>query len=382
MRPGVRSAPPAPSVGALRGARRPTTGRGEWRELSAICAQSLWQALGGRPRSPAAGRSLLALVLMVAVAASGTGRALAQAGPAGTVTETELATAIARALDWIEAHPATLQDGGFIDIVDEAVAFLVLYNFSRRPDDRSRFAATLRDRLSALEQLPAFEAWVYAQPKSLMDHYHLVLTAHLMQLADRPSAFQASIVAQAQRALLATPQASPTVRLTVVAFLEYLDGVPPGRVNALLADSVVAQVARAGFPALPARAAEDPKQITTLLLSALVHEVIALTDFGRLPPSPWLSERRAALLPSLVDAVHWASTERNIDLACELVMTAGFLGEPLRAELRGLAQALVASQQPDGTWGASPTTPRQNKQRHTVLTATAILWAYANQRDD
>ena len=344
----------------------------------------------GVPSSPAAGgvvrlrrgacRSLLALVFILAAPALGSGSTPAAAGPMETAAETDVAAAITRGLAWIERHPATLQDGGLIDIVDEGVAFLVLRNLSRRLGDRSRFAAALRARLTALEQLPAFEAWVYAPQKTLIDHYHLVLTAHLTQLAGQPSAFQPIIVEQAQRALLATPRASPTVRLTIAAFLDYLHEAPAARLDGLLASSLVAQVARAGLPALPlpAQGTEDAWNMTTLLLSALVHEVIALTDFGRRPPSPWLAERRAALLPSLVDAVHWARAERNLDLACELVMTARFLGAPLHAELHGLKDELIASQQPDGDWGASPTTPRQNQVRHTVLTATATLWAYAN----
>ena len=342
----------------------------------------------GVPSSPAAGgvvrlrrgacRSLLALVFILAAPALGSGSTPGAAGPMETAADTDVAAAITRGLAWIERHPATLQDGGLIDIVDEGVAFLVLRNLSRRLGDRSRFAAALRARLTALEQLPAFEAWVYAPRKTLIDHYHLVLTAHLMRLAGQPSAFQPIIVEQAQRALLATPRASPTVRLTIAAFLDHLHEAPAARVDGLLASSLVAQVARAGLPALPAQATEDARNMTTLLLSALVHEIIALTDFGRRPPSPWLAERRAALLPSLVDAVHWARAERNLDLACELVMTARFLGAPLHAELHGLKDDLIASQQPDGDWGASPTTPRQNQMRHTVLTATATLWAYAN----
>ena len=327
-------------------------------------------------------QSLLALALILAAPASARGSTLATAGPTETVTETGIAAAIDRALAWIETHPATLQDGGLIDIVDESVAFLVMQNLSRSPRDRARFAAALRTRLTALEQLPAFEAWVYARHKTLIDHYHLVLTAHLMQLAHQRSAFQPMIVEQAQRALIATPHASPTVRLTIAAFLDYLREVPADYVDSLPANSLVAQVAHARLPALPAQASADARHMTTLLLSALVHEVIALTDFGRLSPPPWLAERRTALLPSLVDALRWARAERNLDLACELVMAARFLGQPLHTELRGLKDDLLASQQPDGTWGASPTTPRQNKLRHTVLTATATLWAYANRRED
>jgi hypothetical protein len=321
--------------------------------------------------------------LILALATLGSGGAPATAGPTATVAETGITAAIERALAWIDTHPATTQDGGLIDIVDEGVAFLVLHNLSRSPGDRNRFAAALRTRLTALEQLPAFEAWVSARQQTLIDHYHLVLTAHLMQLAGQPSAFQPVIVQQAQRALLATPHANPTVRLTIAAFLDYLRETPAPRTDSLLAGSLIAQVVRAGLPAFPAaQASDEARQMTTLLLSALVHEVIALTDFGRRSASPWLAERRAALLPSLVDGVRWARAEGNLDLACELVMTARFLGQPLPAELRSLKDELMAKQQPDGSWGASPTTPRQNKLRHTVLTATATLWAYANPRQD
>ena len=204
-----------------------------------------------------------------------------------------------------------------------------------------------------------------------------------MRLAGQPSAFQPVIMEEAQRALLATPHANPTVRLTIAAFLDELHEAAAARTDELLAGSLIAQVVRAGLPAFPAaQASEEARQMTTLLLSALVHEVIALTDFGGNSPSPWLAERRAALLPSLIEGVRWARAEGNLDLACELVMTARFLGEPLPAELRSLKNELLAKQQPDGSWGPSATTPRQNKLRHTVLTATATLWSYANPRQD
>jgi len=61
-------------------------------------------------------------------------------------------------------------------------------------------------------------------------------------------------------------------------------------------------------------------------LYAMVHEVVALTDFGRLRPCPWL----------------------------------------------------VAAQRPDGSWGPCSTS-RANKERHAVLTSLAALWAYRDE---
>ena len=183
---------------------------------------------------------------------------------------------------------------------------------------------------------------------------------------------------QAQRALGAAAFEPPTVRLTTAVFLARLAGGTTADIQFLLAESLIGQLDRSRqIIVLPgADATAEQQRNTTWLLYALIHEVVALTDFGRLAPSPWLDERRDTIVAILLAALPWASAQRNWDLAAELMVTLYFLGQPLDAAIQGALDELAANQQPDGSWGASATTSRPNKIRHTVLTAAAALMAW------
>jgi hypothetical protein len=209
-----------------------------------------------------------------------------------------------------------------------------------------------------------------------------VLAAYLMERAGLHSPVIEIIVQQAQRALGAVTFEPPTVRLTTAVFLARLAGGPTVDIDSLLANSLIGQLDRSQpIITLPAANATARQQRnTTWLLYALVHEVVAMTDFGRLAPSPWLDERRDAVVEILLAALPWASAQHNWDLTAELVVTLYFLGQPLDASIQGALEDLAANQQPDGSWGASATTSRPNKVRHTVLTAAAALMAWSAQR--
>ena len=115
--------------------------------------------------------------------------------------QAQLRAAVARGLDWIERHPATLQDGGLPDLLDEGLGYLMLSTLSGDEASRQRFAATFRERMASLAGMPAFAQWVGAGRKRLTDHYHLVLAAHLMRQAGNPSDMQPEIIARAKYAL-------------------------------------------------------------------------------------------------------------------------------------------------------------------------------------
>jgi len=322
------------------------------------------------------GRQILTVGLILVAAAWGRGGAADGPIP----SEAALVVAVARGFDWIAQHPATLQDGGLVDIIDEGVGSLVLYNLAPDPGSRAQFAVQLRDRVGDLEQLPEFTHWVKQPRKPLIDHYHLVLAAHLMQRAGKPGALQPEIVARAQRALVATPQSDPTQRLTIALFLSHLGEDPGISLPAALSRSRIDRIARGQPPVLPGMAAPPRlRQLANFELYALAHEIIALTDFGGMPLEPWLADRCAAVVRFLVDAVGWAGATGNVDLASELLVSIRFLKEPLSAtaeeNLRDFLYLLVKRQRPDGSWGTFPT-QRRNKARHAVFTATTALWVY------
>ncbi len=320
-------------------------------------------------------RSLLLLVFLLATSCL-------RAEPAGSDVSatTDITTAISRGLRWIETHPASLQDGGLIDLVDEGVGFYVFQHLSRQPDGRRHFATALQRHMASLDALPEFTQWVRQPRKRLLDHYHLVLAAWLMHRAGQPSALQADIVHQAQQALLTTSSPFPTVPLTIAAFLVHLGESPAIPMKDLLAASLSERIAGGNPPALysGSQATAQQQRISRLQIYALIHEVIALTDFGHLAPPPWLAERREAVVGFLREAMDHATADSNIDLLAEIVGSLYFLQVAPDATLHMRLRELAERQLPDGSWGNLPL-DRQNKQRHAVLTATAALWAYGQQ---
>jgi hypothetical protein len=293
---------------------------------------------------------------------------------------TEITTAISRGLHWIETHPASLQDGGLIDLVDEGVAFYVFQHLARQPDARRHYATALQHHMASLDALPEFSQWVRQPRKRLLDHYHLVLAAWLMQRAGQPSVLQADIVRRAQHALVTTPSPFPTIPLTIAAFLDHLGEPPAIPMENLLDASLVERIAGGNPPVLysGSLASAQQRRIGSLQVYALIHEIIALTDFGQLAPPPWLAERRDAVVGFLGEAMHWAMAEGNIDLLGEIIGSLFFLEVPPNATIHRLLHELAKHQLPDGSWGKLPL-DRQNKQRHAVLTATAALWAYGHK---
>ena len=292
------------------------------------------------------------------------------------VTQAQVSAAAARGLDWIERHPASVQDGGLPDLLDEAVGFRVLSTLSGNPATQERFRARFGERMARLRALPEFTQWERAGQKRLTDYYYLVLAAYLMQQAGTPSDLQALILAPAQWVLANSPRGDPTKRLTIALFLQRLHQEPVVSLPAALAASRIERVARGNPPVLPATGA-DPQQrrAASLELYALVHEIIALTDFGRDPVPPWLADRQEPLKRFLVQAVAWASAGATIDLLSELLLTARFIDAPLQGVLQDALQRLLSSQQADGSWGPDPTTGRANRYRHAAFTATTALRA-------
>ena len=299
-----------------------------------------------------------------------------------SISNSAIEAAFFRGLDWIEDNRATVQAGGFDDMIDEGVAFRFFRDHSRTVSQRERFAQLFRDQMASLYDLAEFQEWVRRPHKSLMEHYHLVLAAHLTELSGLTNPLTAVIKEQARRALATSRLDNPSVRLTTALFLSRLDDQTRTDTESLLASSLIERISQnRHYIALPgADAKPNQRRTTTWLLYALVHELVALTDFGHLPLSAWLVTRRSAVVEVLLDAVNWASAQNNRDLVAELVVTLYLLGEPLHNRLQTALDDLVRQQNPDGSWGPSGATMRPNKVRHSVLTGSAALLVYPDWR--
>ncbi|TNF93214.1 MAG: hypothetical protein EP297_12760 [Gammaproteobacteria bacterium] len=290
----------------------------------------------------------------------------------------DIETAVARAEAWITANPATLHDGGINDIIDEGVLLYVRHNLTKDPEEREQYAAVLREHMARLEKMPSFRQFADEQHRRLIDVYHLVLAMHIARSVGQPFADESAIVERARQALKMTPYCGPTVRLTVATLLDYLGAEPVLDLKHLLQAGAIAQLAYSA-KRRPLPGTDDPaaSRVAAFYLYAIVHEVIVLTDFGRRSVSVWLDERRDIVVKELRAGVQWAMERAQYDLLAELLITLQMLEVPVDKKFRDAIVALAQAQQPDGTWGESATTTRENRVRHAVLTGAQALWIHA-----
>ena len=288
-------------------------------------------------------------------------------GPAPAATSAARDAAILRGLAWIEAHPASREDGGFRDLVDEALFHLVTRDLPRPAGAPA--AAPARRR--ALGRLAA--ALQSGTPgDGLLDHYHRLLALHLLELAGRSPPRRAALLDAARTALAQPQRANPAVRLAVAVLLARLGARSPLDPRRLLPGSFAWRIAHAGGgQVLPTALRGHP-----YLYYALVHEIAVLTDFGRLPPPAWMARGRALLLAVLREGLALTRASGNRDLLAELLLSWHILrGDPQAPAVQRALDDLVASQQADGSWGRQ-TPHRDNALRHAVQTATAALLVF------
>ncbi len=292
---------------------------------------------------------------------------LLAAGPALAAAPAAQDRAILRGLAWIEAHPASAEDGGFRDLVDEALFHLVTRDLPWPPGAPDPAPARRR----ALQRLAA-ALQGGAPGDGLLDHYHRLLALHLLELAAQPPPRRTALLEAARTALARAPRANPTVRLAVAVLLARLGARPPLDPRRLLPGSFAWRIAHVGGgQVLPTALRGHP-----YLYYALVHEIAVLTDFGRLPPPAWMARGRAPLLAVLREGLALTRTSGNRDLLAELLLSWHILrGDPQAPAVRRALDDLIQSQRADGSWGRQ-TPHRDNALRHAVQTATAALLVF------
>lgn len=295
---------------------------------------------------------------------------LVYAGAGRGATAAELDAAISLGMDWVAAHPATSDDGGFTDLVDEGLFHLTVRRTLGAAELSGELDSALRDWSSRLLAAPGWrqDAALPWAPQLIL-HYHRLLAAHLLDQVGRETPDKPELVGAAQRALGASGGHYPTFRLTVALLLQHLGADPVIAPESLLGSSAISRMLQESPPA-------PSNWRHPLFYYAVVHEVAALTDFGNLPPGEWLLQRRDAIGRQLIGGVHQAMATGQVDLLAELLLCLDMLGLANGELLRDGSHYLISRQQTDGSWGEQVQSSRENRVRHAVQTATAALIRY------
>jgi hypothetical protein len=167
------------------------------------------------------------------------------------------------------------------------------------------------------------------------------------------------------------------MRLWVAIYLARLQLVPDSSVQFLLNESSLQQDpethALLDYFTRHATAGLD-RHATVQLIYNITHEIIALTDFGALPPPPVMLAQQTQYANLLDAAMSWATREAALDVLAELIFCAHLLGLTELPALHAAVELLISKQQADGSFGI--TNPdRANGVRHGVLTSLLALKA-------
>ena len=176
---------------------------------------------------------------------------LCQSGLA--VQEDEVRAAVERGLAWVAAHPAAGGDGGFPDLVDEALFHGTIERLSSDQGVDPERRRAFNESRTRLRSSPCLDRWLKRPDKTLIEHYHLLLAAHLMAAAGTPMAGRAGLIEEAQSTLAESRMENPTFRLTVAQLLHHLDVTPSVPLEELLEIGLINRLARPAASELPGR---------------------------------------------------------------------------------------------------------------------------------
>lgn len=323
-----------------------------------------------------------ALTLLTLLLGSTTAAAVEQMGgrapDAGISTDVRAPTVnqvCDKAIHWLGRHPASVRDNELMEVVEEIMFFYALYStpgyeaerpyFLREMAGRNRaigaYLAQSGDRQLRLQGDAA--ALTYPPLVHILSEVGLETTAYRVLIDE--------LITRKQH--LAPPRNA--MRLWIAIYLARLDRVPDSSVQYLLNQSALQQDPETHalldyFTDHTAAGGDTGAGIQ--LVYNMTHEIIALTDFGALPPPPVMIAQRTHYARLVDAAIGWATRESALDVLAELVFCAHLLdlGE-LPAQPAAL-ELIISKQQADGSFGI--TNPdRPNGVRHGVLTALLAL---------
>jgi len=308
-------------------------------------------------------------VAMGLLALAGSGCALAPQRVRGPVPSREVA--LGRALGWLKEHPASLDDGGLLELGEEAILYGVLHSVANSEAERARWRGRIGKVLAAVRRrgTPA--------PSTPGEATTCIGMAWAADLAGLDAADLRELV---ENGLLHNPLAYPPKPTTVLlngVLLRDLgycpaiapeDAWPRGVIATMAADPSL-NPARMGYP--------STLGLFTFFYD-VTHEVLALADMGRADPRRRLSPRELEMARRLLaEGVDLCLRTRDVDLVGELMICAEYLRWPGLPRVQEAWDLVLSSQRPEGHFGRMQrlrVMPGRNPYRHSVLVAA---WALA-----
>ncbi len=274
---------------------------------------------------------------------------------------------IQKALGWIYGHPANFAAGGFIEIAEEIITFYILSNHPDTPSMKQKYLREIEKRLDLINSMTDFKV----KPQEY--RMFLVLALISERLGFKDYDFKKII----EDKILSDPLVYPphiTTNIWNTLYLERLGYNPRNTMKKLLPQSTLSKEVQEKLLFKHTNSTANPMFIDPISITIfdITHEILAITDFGTLPPPPIIIDNKDFFSELFNRSIIWAIDVKHIDVLAELIMCAKIMNLEKVPSLESGIDFIISNQKKDGSFGeTNPNMP--NILRHGILYSIIAL---------
>lgn len=275
--------------------------------------------------------------------------------------------AIDKASQWINKHPATFEDEGAVVILEEIMAFYILWENTEDASQKKKYFNEVQKRINLIALKKDFNV----QPN---EHtLFLTITMIAEKLRIHTLNFRKIIEDQILTSpFLFTQNITNTIWITV--YLKRLGYYSLMDMDRLMPQSNLHQELHQRLVYQYVCSPVNPiyKDTTIFTTYHMTHEIFSLTNFGEFPSPPVIENNKAFFSELFDKSIQWTMAINHIDLLGELIMCVKMLDLRDVPSLQRGIEYILSNQEDNGTFGiTNPTLP--NVYRHGILVAMMTL---------
>ena len=275
-----------------------------------------------------------------------------------------------KAVEWVVSHPASFEDGGFLEMGEEANLFYALYTKAESAKKKKFY----RDCFARIiEVLRAQENFHMQIPGDISAY--LLITKIAERLNFDTKDFHRFIIRNILTNQMTYP---PNITYVILnsSLLRDLGYEPRIPLKISIEQGVIAIMTKNNFLIPIGKSYASDKDITNFFYD-ITHEIIAFSSFGDKNPEQMLMTKEIEFVRRILsEGISLYLPKKQLDILCELVVCAKMMNY---TDFPGFQEALdfiQTAQQEDGAFGLIPRMKdlgRGNLYRHGVLVAAWAL---------
>ena len=288
-------------------------------------------------------------------------------GKSSDSREDTIKESISKAVSWVNEHPATFNDGMFIEISEEIIAFYIIYLHTEDQAKKNDCVREIEKRLNVIKSRKNFRV----QPQ---EYTMFLCIAHIskklgLTVIDFRETIENQILSDP---LLYPPHVTTSVWNTV--YLERLGYNPSKTLKEILPQSTLSKEIQQKLLFQSAKAQFDPRYVDLIAITIydVTHEIFSLVDFGELPPPHIIVENEAFFSELFDHVIEWAIAAGHVDVLAEAIMCVKILDLKDISSMQSGIDFIISRQEKDGSFGITNPS-RSNVYRHGILVAIMAL---------